>query len=105
MPQKTVVSAKIDAAQGADTPAPIADIPGWEVFKMEQTEVYEIRHNLGLSEPERDMHVTATSMTAGVAVVVSPLKENSFIVSAWGENQTPRQTDFMFIATYYETQE
>lgn len=100
MPNKTIYSAKVNAGDGFDALAPLTDISGWTVFKMGQTEIYQITHNLGLSDPERDMHVVATSMSAGVDVIVSSLAENSFTISAWGEETTPTQTDFMFIAVH-----
>ncbi|BES69258.1 hypothetical protein RE428_02760 [Marinobacter nanhaiticus D15-8W] len=100
MPQKTLYSAKVNAGDGFDSPAPLADISGWTVSKMGQTEIYKITHNLGLSDPERDLHVVATSMSAGVDVIVSSLDENSFTCSAWGAETTPTQTDFMFVAVH-----
>lgn len=100
MPEKTLYSAKVNAGDGFDAPAPLADISGWTVSKMEQTEIYKITHNLGLAEPERDLHVVATSMSAEATVVVSSLDADSFTISAWGEQTTPAQTDFMFFAVH-----
>lgn len=100
MPEKNLYSAKVNAGDGFDSPAPLADIPGWTVSKMGQTEIYKITHNLGLSVPERELHVVATSMSAEATVVVSSLDADSFTIAAWGDQTTPTQTDFMFFAVH-----
>lgn len=91
-------SAKVNAGDGFESPAPLADLAGWTVFKQQQTEIYVITHNLNLSNPEREMHVVATSMSPQARVVVERVNENSFTVSAWTEHLGTIQTDFMFIA-------
>jgi hypothetical protein len=99
MPASSLYSAKVNAAEGFSAPVALADLPGWTVFKMEQTEVYVITHNLDLTNPEREMQVVATSMNPEARVVVNNMRKNSFTVSAWTQDLSPIQTDFMFIAT------
>ena len=96
----TIYSAKINAGEGHSSPSQLADIPGWTVFKMHTTEVYEITHNLNLSDPERDLHIVATSMNSDATVVIGNLKSNSFIVNTWAPDTAPIQADFMFIAKH-----
>ncbi|MBW0148956.1 hypothetical protein [Marinobacter arenosus] len=98
MSASAIYSAKVGAGEGFSSPAPLAGLAGWTVFKQQQTEIYEITHNLNLSNPESDMQVVATSMTPGVSVVVEAVNANSFRVSAWTSQLAPAETDFMFIA-------
>ena len=98
MPTSQIYSAKVEAGDGFSAPAPLAGLPGWTVFKQNQTEIYVITHNLNLSTPELDMQVVATSMTPGVSVVVESVDANSFRVSAWTNELAAAETDFMFIA-------
>ncbi|MBZ2168712.1 MULTISPECIES: hypothetical protein [Marinobacter] len=94
----SLFSAKVNAGDGFDSPAPLADIPGWTVDKQSQTEIYVINHNLNLSSPDRDLHVVVTPMTPLCTAVVESLDANSFRVSTWTLGEAPTQTDFMFIA-------
>lgn len=94
----SLFSAKIDGGEGFDSPAPVVDLPGWTVFKQQQTEIYVITHNLNLSDPNRDMHVVVTPMTPHCNAIVESLDENSFRVSTWTTNEAPMQSDFMFLA-------
>lgn len=94
----SLFSAKINGGDGFDSPAPIVDLPGWTVFKQQQTEIYVITHNLGLCDPDRDMHVVVTPMSPHCIAIVESLDENSFRVSTWRTNEAPMQSDFMFIA-------
>jgi hypothetical protein len=103
MSQPKIYSAKVNAAEGFDSPAPLADIPGWTVFKQQQTEMYIITHNLNLPDPERDLHVVATSMNSAARVAIEYVKSDSFKISAWVDNMAPVQTDFMFVAVCNNT--
>ncbi|MBW7472675.1 hypothetical protein QQF73_16455 [Marinobacter sp. M216] len=98
MPASEIYSAKVGAGEGFSGPAPLAGLPSWTVSKQQQTEIYEITHNLNLNNPELDMQVVATSMTPGVSVVVENVGANSFRVSAWTNQLAAAETDFMFIA-------
>ncbi|MBW4935857.1 hypothetical protein [Marinobacter sp. F4206] len=98
MPTSAIYSAKVEAGDGFAAPAALAGLPGWTVFKQQQTEIYEITHNLNLNDPALDMQVVATSMTPGVSVVVESVDANSFRVSAWTSQLAAAETDFMFIA-------
>ena len=55
-----IYSANIEENQGFNNPVPVADIEGWTVWKQQQTEIYVIKHNLGLTNPERQLHIVAT---------------------------------------------
>ncbi|SFM53630.1 hypothetical protein [Marinobacter zhejiangensis] len=100
MSSMTLYSAAIQANEGFDSPVPVEGLPGWTVFKQQQTEIYVITHNLNLSNPGLEMQVVATSMSPQVRVVVQHVDPNSFTVSSWHDNSIPAQTDFMFIATH-----
>ena len=98
---RTIFSARIEANQGFNAPAPILDIEGWTVYKSEQTEIYTITHNLGLSSPERQMHIAATPMDINTTLAIQDIGSNSFTISTWSsDNSLPKQSAFMFIATY-----
>jgi hypothetical protein len=94
-------SAKIEANQGFDSPEPIAGLNGWTVWKQSQTEIYVIEHNLGLSEPDRQLHIVATTMTTNTIVNIESIESNRFRVSTWlaGSAPAPVATAFMFVAT------
>lgn len=98
MPKSAIYSARVEASDGFNAPAPLAGLPDWTVFKQQQTEIYLITHNLNLSDPELDMQVVATSMTPGVTVVVESIDANSFRVSSWTDQLAAAETAFMFIA-------
>jgi len=100
MPKTTIFSAKVNAGDGFSSPVPLADLPGWTVYKSEQTEIYIITHNLNLSNPERELHVVATSMDPRAHVVIGGLTANSFTVSAWTSDLAAIATDFMFVAVH-----
>ena len=100
-PNPKIVSAKIESGDGFAAPVPIPDIEGWTVWKEHQTEIYKITHNLGLTDPERQMHVVATPMDFDTILVVQHIGSNDFIISAWGPGTTPKASAFMFIATLY----
>lgn len=98
MTSQTIFSAKINKHDGMDTPKNIEEIPGWSVFKMEQTEVYEITHNLNLEFPEKELHVVATSMSQQIRVIVDHVDTNTFMLSTWKGLDIPASTDLMFVA-------
>lgn len=101
-----VYSGYIRAQQGFDAPEPFDGPPGWTVFKQQQTEIYVVQHNLALSHPEAQLHITVTARNTFVLPVVS-VANNSFTVSTWqlwaGTPQAPvpTQSDFMFVAVWY----
>lgn len=94
----TLFSAKIDSNQGFDNPTPIADLDGWTVWKQQQTEIYVIRHNLGLTNPGRQMHIVATPMDANTILVIESVERDQFTVSTWLPGPTSTDSAFMFIA-------
>lgn len=96
-----IFSAKIDAGQGYSAPAEIVNITGWTVYKSEQTEIYTITHNLGLSNPAGQMHIVATPMDINTQLIVQSVESNSFTISTWTSNSLDaKQSAFMFIAIY-----
>lgn len=101
-----IYSARIERDQGTttppdQTPEPIRDITGWAVWKHYQLEIYEIQHNLGLSEPEKQMHVVASPMENNTIVTVEEIESNGFTISTWSTAATPKASAFMFIAVHY----
>jgi hypothetical protein len=92
-------SAHVDGSQGFQNPEPLADIPGWTVWKKGQTEIYEITHNLGLVNPDRQMHIVATPMKPNIKLCVESVEKDHFTISTWGN--TSQSSSFMFIAIQY----
>lgn len=104
MSQPTLYSGQIGAEQGFDSPEPFNGPSGWTVFKSQQTEIYEVVHNLGLSNPQQQLHVAVTAMTPGVIANIDSVSANSFVISTWvASNQAPTATDLMFVAVYHST--
>lgn len=93
-------SAHIGANQGIDNPAAIPDVQGWTVWKQSQTEIYIIKHDLGLTDPERQLHIVATPMDTETIIVVSSIESDQFTISTWAPGSIPKASAFMFIATY-----
>jgi len=97
-----IYSAKIEEGQGFSNPEPIADISGWSVWKQEQTEIYVIKHNLGLADPDRQLHIVATPMELDTILVVERVESNQFTISTWtAQNSSPKDSAFMFIAVQH----
>lgn len=96
----SIYSAKIEANQGQVSPEPIIDIEGWTVWKQDQLEIYKIIHNLGLTNPERQMHVVATPMDTDTILIISNMESNQFTVSTWKPGAVAKESAFMFIATH-----
>ncbi|MCF6235986.1 MAG: hypothetical protein L3J70_06380 [Gammaproteobacteria bacterium] len=76
-------SAYIDKHQGFNSPEPIPNIEGWTVWKMEQTEIYKITHNLELTNPEHQLHIIATPMNANTILIIDSVASNEFTISTW----------------------
>ena len=97
-----IYSAKINAQAGFDSPEPIPGLPGWTVWKQQQTEIYKIQHNLGLTSPETQLHIVATAMEINTILILQNITSNDFVISIWTpNNQAPKQSDFMFMAAHY----
>lgn len=57
-----IFSGRVHAADGFDSPVPSQGPSGWTVYKEQQTEIYLITHNLGLTDPEGQLHITVTAI-------------------------------------------
>ena len=96
-----IYSGYIEENEGFDSPSLFKGPPGWTVYKSEQTEIYEVTHNLELDNPENQLHVVVQTMKTFTISDVR-LKKNSFIISTWlCVHEAPVSTSLMFIATYY----
>jgi len=93
-----IFSAKIEANQGRINPAQISEINGWTVWKMDQIELYIVKHNLGLTDPERQMHIVATPELPDTFLTITSVESNQFTVYTWGPNSALKDSAFMFIA-------
>ena len=100
MPKAKIYSANIKKNQGFDNPEPIADIEGWSVWKQQQTEIYIIKHELGLDNPERQLHIVATPMESNTIIIVESIEADQFTVSTWHPNGVSKNSSFMFIAVH-----
>ena len=96
----SLFSAKIEANQGFDNPAEIPEIEGWTVWKQHQTEIYVIKHNLGLANPERQLHIVATPMESNTIIIIESIEADQFTISTWHPNGGSKDSPFMFIARY-----
>ena len=94
----SLFSAHIEENQGFDNPVPISDIKGWTVWKQQQTEIYVIKHDLGLTDPKRQLHVVATPMEANTILVIESIENNQFTISTWLPSGGSKNSSFMFIA-------
>lgn len=99
--KQIIFSGRVNANDGFNSPVPVHGPSGWTVDKKLQTEIYEITHNLGLTDPEEQLHVIVTAMKSGVVINVEDVTANSFRVSTWIGDTAPTDSDFMFIAVYY----
>ncbi len=95
--------------QGDNDPADIPEISGWKVLKPSGTiEFYKIIHNLGLTDPERQMHIVATPVATpdihNTILTIEHVGSNDFTISTGypmppGDNSLmEKQSAFMFIA-------
>ena len=97
----TIYSGYIGENDGFSSPAPVIGPSGWTVFKSNQTEIYEVTHNLGLSHPKKQLHVVVQTMKNNVIADIQ-VDENSFIISTWlSDSGGSTNSDLMFIAAYY----
>jgi len=98
-----IYSGHITAQQGFSAPTSFDGPAGWTVFKQNQTEIYIVTHNLGLANPEHDLHIVATPKEPYRSLFIAA-GPNSFTVQCWqmwaGVEQAPAPsaTDFMFVA-------
>ena len=97
----TIYSGYIGENVGFSAPAPVTGSSGWTVFKMNQTEIYEVTHNLGLTHPKEQLHVVVQPMKYKVIADIQ-VDENSFTISTWwSDSGGSTNSDLMFIAAYY----
>ena len=97
-----------DPEQGENDPANIPEINGWKVLRQGNDEFYKIIHNLGLTDPERQMHIVAipvaTPDTHNTILTIEHVGSNDFTISTGfpmppGDNSLmAKQSAFMFIA-------
>ena len=101
MAAQIIFSGRVNANDGFNNPAPVRGPSGWIVDKHQQTEISEITHNLSLTDPEQQFHVTVTAMKSDVVANVESVSANSFTISTWIGQTAPVGSDFMFVAVYY----
>ena len=53
-----VFSGYIKSGEGFNAPVPFDGPPGWTVFKQSQTGVIVVTHNLNLTNPWKQLHIT-----------------------------------------------
>jgi hypothetical protein len=101
-PSAQLFSGHLKAGDGFNAPVPFAGPAGWTVFKKTQTELYEVRHNLHLTDPAKQLHVAVTAMSVGVLPVVTKVAADTFTIETYlSANGAATETDLMFVATYY----
>lgn len=97
-----VYSGHVPQNAGFNVPASFPGPTGWTVFKMQQTEIYKITHNLHLKLPPNQLHVVVTpSKDAGITASVAHAAD-SFTVTLRLPNLGAVQSDFDFVAVYYK---
>jgi len=102
MANPQIFSGYIKANAGFSTPAPFDGPSGWTVCKNGQTEIYQIRHNLHLVNPAKQMHITVTSMNAVVLPTVQSMSSDGFVITTLrSDSGAADESDLMFIAAYY----
>ena len=94
-------SGHIDANDGFSQPAPFAGPPGWTVYKMQQTEIFKVTHNLNLTNPKKQLHIVVTPCTSGILPAVTSHTANDFTITMLTAQNAAAQTDFSFVAIYY----
>lgn len=103
-----VYSARIEENQGFDAPEPIPEINGWSVFKQQNSETYIIQHNLGLSNPDRQLHIVAMPVGRPFGKFDRVLKlesneSNQFLITTWvWPELTTLTSAFTFIAVHHQ---
>lgn len=94
----SIFSAHIEENQGFDNPEDIIDIEGWTVWKQQQSEIYLIKHNLGLTDPKRQLHVVASPTEENTILTIINMESDQFIISTRGLNGESKNSAFMFTA-------
>ena len=97
-----VFSGHVPADAGFSSPAPFPGPPGWTVFKMMQTEIYKITHNLHLKLPPNQLHVVVTPARDGVIAAVTGATADSFTVTLRLPNLAAVASNFDFVAVFYK---
>jgi hypothetical protein len=93
-----VFEGHIEQNQGFDAPAPVAGLPGWTVNKQQQTEIFIVRHGLGLADPAR-LQITATADDARYQAIVERNEADEFMIRTYDPaNDAPAMTGFQFRA-------
>jgi len=96
-----IFSGHLNASDGMSAPVSFDGPSGWTVYKMQQTEVYQVRHNLNLSNPSAQFHVTVTGMTTWALPIVQSMSADTFnIVCRRSDNGGAMESDLMFVAVY-----
>ena len=96
-----VYSAVIEESQGFDNPEPIDGLEGWTVWKQSQTEIYLIKHNLGMTNPSHQLHLIAKPMNPDIILKIESNNSNQFVISTWLPGDMPAMTALMFCAIQY----
>ena len=97
-----VFSGHVPEDAGFSSPAPFPGPPGWTVFKVNQTEIYRITHNLNLKLPSNQLHVVVTPAREGVIPAVTGATANSFTVTLRTTNMGAVASNFDFVAVFYK---
>ena len=92
-----VYSGYITENEGFNGPEPFAGPPAWTVDKMGQTEIFKIRHGLGLKKPSR-LRVVVTTVKSMTIANVESITADDFTISVWTLGSAPAMTGFHFVA-------
>lgn len=106
-----IFSASIAVHQGDPDTVDIPEINGWKLSRPGMHEFYKITHNLGLTDPERQMHIVATPIATpdihNTILTIEHVGSNDFTISTGfpmppGDNSLmAKQSAFMFIAVLH----
>ena len=97
---QTVFIGCIGINDGFKSPEPIPGLPGWTVYKSEQTEIYEVIHNLGLTNPNEQLHVFIHTFNPDTHSEIQSAG-NSFTISTWlNDSGGATGSDLTFTAVY-----
>lgn len=97
-----IYSGYIEENEGFVLPSLFKGPPGWTVYKSNQTEIYQVIHNLELSNPESQLHVVVQTIKHSTISAIDKLAKNDFTISTWlSPHEASVSTSLMFVAIYY----
>jgi len=94
-------SGHINASDGFSAPVPFYGPPGWTVYKLQQTEIYRVIHNLHLTNPHKQLHVVVTTADFDVVPAVGHFADWFVVTTMKMPQLAAAQIDFDFVAVHY----